>query len=144
MYNFSLVLRVLIANRFSYIGDWEGRELRGRGGGGGNKPYREDQEALEMLPRCLDRQQGMVSREYWGESLQESVQVVKETKSWWVYSRLSNRRERHFPLSERLVQDRSWWANKMIEQKELQRQNLSPRTNLLFTGQFQASSSLFA
>ena len=72
-----------------------------------------------MLPLCLDRQRGMVSREYWGESLPESVRVVKETKSLWVCSRLSNRRERHFPLSERLVQDRSWWANKMIEQKEL-------------------------
>ena len=34
-----------------------------------------------MLPRCLDRQLGMVSREYWGESLPESVRVVKETKS---------------------------------------------------------------
>ena len=72
-----------------------------------------------MLPRCLDRQRGMVSREYWGEHLPVSVRVVKKTKSWWVYSRLSNRRERYFPLFERLVQDRSWWANKMIEQKEL-------------------------
>ena len=34
-----------------------------------------------MFPRCLDRQLGMVSREYWGESLPESVRVVKETKS---------------------------------------------------------------
>ena len=39
------------------------------GGGGGeergdNKPYQQDQEALEMFPRCLDRQRGMVSREY--------------------------------------------------------------------------------
>ena len=33
MYNFLLVLRVLIANRFCYICDWEGREL-GAGGGG--------------------------------------------------------------------------------------------------------------
>ena len=58
----------------------------------------------------------MVSREYWGgESLQESVQVVKENKSW--SEPVSG--EWHFPPSERLVQDRSWWANKMIEQKEL-------------------------
>ena len=43
MYNFLLVLRALIANRFCYICDWEGRELGGRGGGrglGDKKPYR--------------------------------------------------------------------------------------------------------
>ena len=33
MYNFLLVIRVLIANRFCYICDWEGRELGGRAGG---------------------------------------------------------------------------------------------------------------
>ena len=38
MYNFLLVLRELIANRFCYIGDWEGRELR-REGLGDKKPY---------------------------------------------------------------------------------------------------------
>ena len=32
MHNFLLVLRALIANRFCYICDWEGREL-GAGGG---------------------------------------------------------------------------------------------------------------
>ena len=72
-----------------------------------------------MFPRCLERQRGMVSREYWGKSLPESVRVVKEKKSWWACFRLSDSGEWHFPLSERLVQDRSWWANKMIEQKEL-------------------------
>ena len=72
-----------------------------------------------MSPRCRDGQRGMVSREYWGESLQESVQMVKENKSWWVCSRLSDSGEWHFPLSERLVQDKSWWANKMIKQREL-------------------------
>ena len=35
MHNFLLVLRVLIANRFCYICDWEGRELGAGGGGGG-------------------------------------------------------------------------------------------------------------
>ena len=35
MYNFLLVLRELIANRFCYMIDWEGRELRGGGGGAG-------------------------------------------------------------------------------------------------------------
>ena len=35
MYNFLLVFRVLIANRFCYICDWEGRELGAGGGGGG-------------------------------------------------------------------------------------------------------------
>ena len=35
-----------------------------------------------MFPRCLEGQRGMVSREYWGESLQESTPVVKENKSW--------------------------------------------------------------
>ena len=34
MHNFLLVLRALIANRFCYICDWEGRELGGRGGEG--------------------------------------------------------------------------------------------------------------
>ena len=72
-----------------------------------------------MSPQCLDGQRGMVSREYWGESLPESVQMVKENKSWWVCSRLSDSGEWHFPLSERLVQDKSWWANKMIKQREL-------------------------
>ena len=38
MYNFLLVLRVLIANRFCYICDWEGRELRGEELGD-KKPY---------------------------------------------------------------------------------------------------------
>ena len=32
MYNFLIVLWELIANRFCYICDWEGRELRGEGG----------------------------------------------------------------------------------------------------------------
>ena len=32
MYNFLLVLRALISNRFCYICDWEGRELGGRAG----------------------------------------------------------------------------------------------------------------
>ena len=35
-----------------------------------------------MFPRCLDGQRGMASREYrGGESLPESVQMVKENKS---------------------------------------------------------------
>ena len=33
-------------------------------------------------------------------------------------SRLSDSGEWHFPLSERLKQAKSWWANKMVEQKE--------------------------
>ena len=36
MHNFLLVLRALIANRFCYICDWEGREL-GTGGGWGQE-----------------------------------------------------------------------------------------------------------
>ena len=32
MYNFLLVIRVLIANKFCYICEWEGRELTGGGG----------------------------------------------------------------------------------------------------------------
>ena len=106
-----------------------------------------------FFPRCLDRQRGMVSREYWGESLQESVRVVKENKSWsepvpgfqivesgtFHYLNASNRirvdepirwlkkktrvdepdsGEWHFQLSERPKQAMSWWANKMVEQKE--------------------------
>ena len=69
-----------------------------------------------MFPRCLERQRGMVSLEYWGESLPESEKEKKELIR--ACSRLSDKREWHFPLSERLVQDRSWWANKMIKQKE--------------------------
>ena len=57
----------------------------------------------------------MVSREYWGESLPESVRMVKENKSWSE----PDSGEWHFPLSKRLEQAKSWWANKMIEQKEL-------------------------
>ena len=48
MYNFLLVLRELIANRFCFISDWEGSERRGEGrrqetlpvgsGGAGNIP----------------------------------------------------------------------------------------------------------
>ena len=40
MYNLLLVLKVLIANRFCYICDWEGRELGAGGGAGDKKPYR--------------------------------------------------------------------------------------------------------
>ena len=45
------------------------RNRDGEGGGvevlGDNKTYhQQDQEALEMFPRCLDRQRGLVSREY--------------------------------------------------------------------------------
>ena len=43
MYNFLLVLRALIANRFCYICDWEGRELGGRGGEGAG-----EQESLPV------------------------------------------------------------------------------------------------
>ena len=44
MWNFLLVLRELIANRFCYIYDWGGRELGGWWGGGmgelgEKKPY---------------------------------------------------------------------------------------------------------
>ena len=46
------------------------RNRDGEGGGGGvevlgdNKTYhQQDQEALEMFPRCLDRQRRLVSRE---------------------------------------------------------------------------------
>ena len=55
------------ANRFCYICNWEGRELAAGGGGGAggdHKPYQYEQEALKMLPRCLERQRGMVSREH--------------------------------------------------------------------------------
>ena len=48
------------ANRFCYICNWEGRELAG----GDHKPYQYDQDALQMLARCLERQRGMVSREH--------------------------------------------------------------------------------
>ena len=53
----------LIANKFvtAVTGKVENLELAG---GGDNKPYQWDQEALEMFPRCLDRQRGMVSREF--------------------------------------------------------------------------------
>ena len=33
-----------------------------------------------MFLRCRDREPRMVSREHWGESLPESVQVVEENK----------------------------------------------------------------
>ena len=36
----------------------------GGGAGGDHKPYQYDQEALKMLPRRLERQRGMVSREH--------------------------------------------------------------------------------
>ena len=118
-----LVIRALMPIGFVTSVTGKAENLRrggGRGGAGGDhKPYQYDQEALKMLPRCLERQRGMVSREHWGESLPESVRVIKENKSWWACFRLSDSGEWHFPLSERLVQDKSWWANKMIEQKEL-------------------------
>ena len=47
------------------------------------KPYQHDRETLELLPRCRDREPRMVSREHWGESLPESVQVIEENKRSW-------------------------------------------------------------
>ena len=73
--------RALIANKFVTAVTGKAENLE-PAGGGDNKPYQRDQEALEMFPRCLDRQRGMVSREYWDESLPESVQMVEENKSW--------------------------------------------------------------
>ena len=47
-------------------GNWGAGEAGGGGLGlGDKKPYRYDQEELKMLfPRSLDRQRGLVSREY--------------------------------------------------------------------------------
>ena len=33
----------------------------------GRKPYQHDSEAMELVLRFLDRKQGAVNREYWGE-----------------------------------------------------------------------------
>ena len=44
------------------------------------KPYQQDRETLGMLPRCRDCQPRMMSREHWGGSLLESVQVIEENK----------------------------------------------------------------
>ena len=45
------------------------------------KPYQQDREALGMFLRCWDREPRMMSREDWGESLPESVQVIEENKT---------------------------------------------------------------
>ena len=44
------------------------------------KPYQQDRETLELLSRCRDRESRMMSREHWGESLPESVQVIEDNK----------------------------------------------------------------
>ena len=57
-----LVIRALMPIRF--VTSVTGKAENLRGAGGDHKPYQYDQEALETLSRCLDRQLGMVSREY--------------------------------------------------------------------------------
>ena len=62
-----LVIRALMPIRFVTSVTGKAENLRGGGGegaGGDHKPYQYDQEALKMLPRCLERQRGMVSREH--------------------------------------------------------------------------------
>ena len=62
-----LVIRALMPIRFVTSVTGKAENLRGGGGGGAggdHKPYQYDQEALKMLPRCLERQRGMVSREH--------------------------------------------------------------------------------
>ena len=48
------------------------------------KPYQHDSEAMEMAVRFLDRKQGAVHREYWGEcssaTLQQPVGVREDKK----------------------------------------------------------------
>ena len=44
------------------------------------KPYQQDREAVGMFLRCRDREPRMMSREHWGESLPESVQVIEDNK----------------------------------------------------------------
>ena len=117
MYNFLLVLRALIANRFCYICDWEGRELGAGGGGWGQ----------ETLPVGSGGAKNVLLTVSWssagnGESwilrgVSAGICASGKRKQELIRacSRLSDSGEWHFPLSKRLKQDRSWWENKMIE-----------------------------
>ena len=50
----------------------------------GKKPYQHDIEAMELVLRFLDRKQGAVNREYWGEcssaTLPQSVDLRGDKK----------------------------------------------------------------
>ena len=61
-----LVIRALTPIGFVTSVTGKAENLRGGegGAGGDHKPYQYDQDALQMLPRCLERQRGMVSREH--------------------------------------------------------------------------------
>ena len=62
-----LVIRALMPIGFVTSVTGKAENLQGGGGGGAggdHKPYQYDQEALKMLPRRLERQRGMVSREH--------------------------------------------------------------------------------
>ena len=92
----------------------------------------------------------MVSREYWGESLQESVRVVKENKSWSEpvpgFQIVESGTFHYLNAWNRIgVDEKIRWLsykNSSVrnENKTIQTQNLS----LLLTGLIQASSSMFA
>ena len=80
MYNFLLVLRALIANRFCYICDLEGREV-------GRRSW-EIRNLTSRIRRHWKCSQGVliVSRKWWvvntEVSLCQNLRVVKENKIW--------------------------------------------------------------
>ena len=131
MYNFLLVLRALITNRVCHICNSEGRDLAGwrgeGGGGGGGGGGDRGQGTLPVGSGGAGNVPTVSWRSAWnGESwilrgVSARIYVSGKRKQELIRacSRLSDSGEWHFPLSKRLVQDRSWWANKMIEQKEI-------------------------
>ena len=65
MYNFLLVLRALIANRFCYICDWEGRKL----GGGGTSNLTSRIRRRRKCSHCVL----FVSEEWWVPNTEASL-----------------------------------------------------------------------
>ena len=123
MYNFLLVLRALIVNRFCYICHWSviGKAgnwgARGGGGAGGQETLPVGSGGAEnVLPTVSWSSAG--NGESWilrGVSAGICASGKRKQELIRACSRLSDSGEWHFPLSKRLKQDRSWWENKMIE-----------------------------
>ena len=144
MYNFLLVLRALIANRFFYICDWEGRETERGGarrqetlpvgsGGAGQIPTVSWSSAGNGESWILRRVSAGICAS--GKRKQELMSLIVESGTCH-YLNAWNRLRVDEPIRW-LSKKNSSVSN---ENKTIQRQNLS----LLLTRLIQASSSMFA
>ena len=89
-------------------------------GGGGRRESWGTRNLTSRIRRRWKCSHGVlfVSEEWWVVSTGESL--CRNLWEWLKKTRVDepDSGEWYFPLSERLEQDRSWWANKMVEQKK--------------------------